>query len=102
MWLQGKQWIKVGWAAGIGVSVGIAAAVISANRPSIHTVSIASPSPYIVPVSATSVTSPSSEEQTITGDTPQSSSREIERLRTRNRRLEALVTVLKQRAADRQ
>jgi hypothetical protein len=91
--------MKVGWAAAVGISVGVVAAALTVHHPS--TVYAASAhAPYVVPVNATSPAFPVSRdpaEVTINaGD-----SDVIEQLRTRNRRLEALVTVLRQRAAER-
>ncbi len=99
-----NQLMKIGWAAAVGISVGVAAAVLTVHHPS--TVYAAStPAPYVVPVNASSPGFSVSRDH---ADVDQAEvtidagdSEVINQLRTRNRRLEALVTVLRQRAAAR-
>lgn len=101
---RSKQWKRVGWAAAVGVSVGIVAATLSVHRPGTE----AAPTPYIVPVTATPVSFSGTRElpgvSSARIDMPEARVDEgqLERLKTRNRRLEALVTVLRRRAAERQ
>ena len=95
--LQNRQMPKLGWAAVVGITVGIAAASLSVHRHPVNTA--AASIPYIVPVTLTSspVSSASATEVANTGLPPNSA--RLEKLQTRNRRLEALVAVLRRRAA---
>jgi len=107
---QEKPWTKISWAAAVGISVGIVAAALSVHHPSLEIARAATIAPYIVPVNATSPAFSAAREQSDEVDVPvsdrqaggQQTGGQVERLQTRNRRLEALVTVLRQRAADRQ
>lgn len=112
---QEKPWKKISCAAAVGISVGIAAAALSVHHPSLEMAKAATIAPYIVPVNATSPAFSAAREQSDevnvqVSDRPaggqqtggQQTGGQVERLQTRNRRLEALVTVLRQRAADRQ
>jgi hypothetical protein len=103
MW-RSKRWTKVGWAAGAGISIGIAAAALSVHHSSPQ--AAATVVPYIIPVNSTSPGFSLSQDRrdpvAVQPDNQQADNQQIERLRTRNRRLEALVTVLRRRAAERQ
>ena len=95
-----KQWLKVVGAIVVGISVGIAGAALNVSHRSPQVAVTATSVPYIVPVSATMTHSMSeSLEQPANSGTP-AFAEQIERLKTRNRRLEALVSVLRQRAAE--
>lgn len=93
--MQSKQWKKVVWAAAAGVSLGVVAATLTISTPSLKQQH--APTAYMVPVVATASHFSASQER------PESSAdtEELDRLKTRNRRLEALVTVLRHRAAER-
>lgn len=83
-------WKKIGWAAGVGVTVGILAAFVTLRQPlrgDAMTTYVVSwhPISSTLPLDAMPLNDPQVERQ------------EIEQLKTRNRRLEALVEVLRQR-----
>ena len=93
---QNKQLPKLGWAAVVGITVGIAAASFSVHRHPVNTA--AASIPYIVPVNLTPPVSAASGTGVATASFPRSGD-QLEKLETRNRRLEALVAVLRRRAA---
>jgi len=98
--LQNEQWKKAAWAAVIGVSFGLIAASVSAAHHSHQPVERSAP--FMVPVSANPVSVSAAREQASATSEPASEAQELERLKTRNRRLEALVSVLRHRETERQ
>lgn len=97
-----NQWRKVIIAIAVGMCVGVAAAALNvSHRTDPELTSVVTPVPYILPVSnnASADTRAASLEPTNAPGTL-ASFQQIERLKTRNRRLEALVSVLRQRTAE--
>ena len=91
-----RRWIKVVGAATVGVSVGIAAAALSAHHARLSEVDTpGGATPYVVPVASHVSNAP------IALGVMPPTAHELERLETRNRRLEALVAVLRHRATER-
>ncbi len=99
--MQSTQRKKVGWAVVAGISFGVVAATLSVHRPAFRPRETTT-APYIVPVAATGSNSASREQSDAAADSQQLDAQQMERLKTRNRRLEALVTVLRHRATERQ
>lgn len=93
------QWRKIGWAAGVGISVGILAGALSVHHTPVVRANVA---PYIVPASVPAATVLVTSTERVRSSDDVAYDSQLERLKTRNRRLEALVTVLRRRAADRQ
>ena len=87
--MQKKQWNRLGWASAVGVTFGIAAALFASRAQP----SSAARTPYVVPSVVVN-----------SGQTPanQVDDAEVQRLKVRNRRLEALVAVLRNRSVHRQ
>lgn len=98
-WRENSQWTKFGWAAAVGISVGLAGAAFTSHKPASQNAAVTTPAPYVVPVSSTSPRFAAAEEHAVSGQTE---GERMEQLKIRNRRLEALVSVLRRRVANRQ